>query len=92
MKPAFRVGDYVKVDEDTSANMNRPEGFGFVQAVKGVGAATLAPVKYNTCFDSGHTHHDVPFESITASTSRMVAVLSSLDSFVRNHSKWHKRW
>jgi anti-sigma-K factor RskA len=31
MKPAFSVGDYVKVDEDTSANMNRPEGFEFVQ-------------------------------------------------------------
>ena len=62
MKPAFQVGDYVMVDEDTSANMNCPEGFEFVQAVKGVGAVTLASVKYDTCFDSGHTHHDVPFE------------------------------
>ena len=33
MKPAFSVGDYVKVDEDTSAYMNCPEGFGFVQEV-----------------------------------------------------------
>jgi hypothetical protein len=66
MKPAFQVGDYVEVDEDTSANMKHPEGFGFVQAVKGVGAATLASIKYDTCFDSGHTHHDVPFELITA--------------------------
>jgi hypothetical protein len=33
MKPAFSVGVYVKVDEDTSAYMNCPEGFGFVQEV-----------------------------------------------------------
>lgn len=65
MKPAFTVGDYVKVDGDTSANMNRPEGFGFVQEVRGVGAATIVAVKYENAFDSGCIHHEIPFESLT---------------------------
>lgn len=47
MKPAFNVGDYVKVDEGTSAYMNCPVGFGSVQEVRGVGAATNTCVKYD---------------------------------------------
>ena len=66
MKLAFSVGDYVKVDEDTSAYMNCPEGFGFVQEVRGVGAVTMTSVKYASGFDNGHTHCDIPFESITS--------------------------
>ena len=56
----------VKVDEDTSAYMNRPEGFGFVQEVQGVGAMTMTSVKYASSFDNGHMHHDIPFELITS--------------------------
>jgi len=45
--------------------MNCPEGFGFVQDVRGVGAATIASVKYDAAFDSGRMHKDISFESIT---------------------------
>jgi hypothetical protein len=31
MKPAFRVGDYVKVKGDTSPGHNRPDGYAFVE-------------------------------------------------------------
>ena len=50
--------------------MNRPEGFGFVQEVRGVGAATMTSVKYASGFDNGHTHRDIPFESITSAVYR----------------------
>jgi hypothetical protein len=65
MKPALNVGDYVKVDADTSLNMNRPEGFGFMVQVRGVGAATIVSVKYDCAFDSARTHHAIPFQSTT---------------------------
>ena len=47
MKPAFHVGDYVKVKQDTSTGMNRPDGFRFIRSVRGNGAATLTDVKYD---------------------------------------------
>jgi hypothetical protein len=65
MKPAFTIGDYVKVASDTSPGMNRPEGFGFVCDVRGVGAATIVSVKYDSAFDSGCIHREIPFESLT---------------------------
>ena len=45
-KPGVSVGDYVRVAKDTSPGMNRVQGYGFVQKVEGVGAATRATVKY----------------------------------------------
>ena len=44
MKPAFTVGEYVKVAGDTSPGKNRPEGFGFIVGDEGYGAATLSDV------------------------------------------------
>ena len=65
MKPAFRIGDYVKIEQDTSPGMNRPDGFGFVQSVRGCGAATLTDVKYDLCYDNGRIHKNISVEYIT---------------------------
>jgi hypothetical protein len=46
-RPGVKLGDYVKVEGDSSPGNNRPAGCGFVTAVKGVGAATIATVAYS---------------------------------------------
>jgi hypothetical protein len=62
LKPALNVGNYVKVNADTSFNKNRPEGFGFVQDVRGVGAATIVNVKYDS--HSIMVVYTIPFRTI----------------------------
>ena len=37
LRPCFSVGDYVKVNADTSPGMNRPEGRGWISSIRGVG-------------------------------------------------------
>jgi hypothetical protein len=44
MKPAVAIGEFVKVESDTSPGNIRPCGIGFVESVQGVGAATTATV------------------------------------------------
>jgi len=39
-RPNWFVGDYVRVDSSTAPGINRPDGYGFVVAVRGVGADT----------------------------------------------------
>ena len=63
--PAVNVEDYVKVEADSSPGMNRPEGFGFVEEARGVGAATIVTVKYTKAYDNGSTHRNIPFTDIT---------------------------
>jgi len=60
MKLAFNVGEYVKVLGDTSANMNHPDGYGFVQEANGVGAATIPssmmlPLMVAVCIERSHS-------------------------------------
>jgi hypothetical protein len=46
MKPAFWVGDYVRVKGDTSPGNNRPpDGYAFIKKVRGHGAATLSSIQ-----------------------------------------------
>ena len=46
MKPAFNIGEHVKVARDYSAGVSRPEGHGYVMKVAGNGAATISTVKF----------------------------------------------
>jgi hypothetical protein len=65
-RPGVELGDYVKVEGDSSPGNNRPAGYGFVTVVKGVGAATIASVKYSpSCYDNGRSHKMIPFTSMT---------------------------
>jgi len=65
LKPCFSVGEYVKVVADTSPGMNRPEGCGWIRSVRGVGAATLSDVQYDTAYDNNRMHRNIPVEYIT---------------------------
>jgi hypothetical protein len=58
------VGDYVRVSKDTSPGINQLEGYGFVKKAKGVGAATIATVKYDEAF-GGVSHSKIPFPALT---------------------------
>ena len=40
------IGEFVMVDANTSPGNNRPGGSGFVESVRGVGAATTATIRY----------------------------------------------
>jgi hypothetical protein len=60
------LGDYVRVEGDSSPGNNRPAGCGFVTAANGVGAATLASVKYSPrVYDNGREHKSIPFNAMT---------------------------
>ena len=65
LKPIFNVGDYVRVERDMSPGKNRQEGYGFVQKVSGVGAATLTTVRMSETMGDGRTHKDIPLSHIT---------------------------
>ena len=47
MRPAIVIGEFVMVDANTSPGNNRPGGSGFVESVRGVGAATTATIRYH---------------------------------------------
>jgi hypothetical protein len=65
-RPGVELGDHVKVEGDSSPGNNRPGGRGFVTAVKGVGAATIASVKhFPRCHDNGREHKETPFNEMT---------------------------
>jgi hypothetical protein len=65
-RPGVELGDYVSVEADSSPGNNRPAGCGFVTSVNGVGAATLASVRYSPrVYDNGREHKKIPFQSMT---------------------------
>ena len=43
----------------------RPEGCGWITSVRGVGAATLSDVQYDTAYDNSRMHRNIPVEHIT---------------------------
>ena len=63
LKPAFKVGEFVKVKRDTSPGMNRPDGYGWVQLAAGVGGATIVSVKMTE--DGNGIHHNIPMSHVT---------------------------
>jgi hypothetical protein len=54
MKPAFWVGDYVRVKGDTSPSNNRPDGYAFIKKVRGHGAATLSSIQMVEVYGEKH--------------------------------------
>jgi hypothetical protein len=67
-KPAFRVGDYVRVKGDTSPGHNRPDGYAFVKQVRGHGAAnTLSSIQMVEVY-GGSLFHDVRIQFMTPAT------------------------
>jgi hypothetical protein len=63
-KPGLSLGDYVRLAKDTSPGLNRLEGYGFVKKVRGVGASTIATVKYDEAF-GGLLHSNIIFQDLT---------------------------
>jgi hypothetical protein len=60
------VGEYVEVEEDTSPNMNRPFGMGYVTNLKAYGEGQLvADVKYTPAFDNARIHRNIPIDHLT---------------------------
>jgi len=49
---------------DTSPVMNRPEGCGWIMSVRGIGAATLSDVQYDTAYKKRRMHKNMPVEHI----------------------------
>jgi hypothetical protein len=66
-KPAFRVGDYVRVKGDTSPDHNRPDGYAFIKQVRGHGAATLSSIQMVEVY-GGSLFHDVRMQCMTPAT------------------------
>jgi hypothetical protein len=64
MKPAFHKFEYVWVKGDTSPGHNRPDGYAFIEQVRGVGAATLSSIRMREVY-GGRLFHDVPMQSMT---------------------------
>jgi hypothetical protein len=81
-KPGVLVGDYVQVAKDTSPGLNRLEGYGFVKKVQGVGAATIATVKYDEVF-GGVGHSNIPFPDLTVAVFGQDWDCEDLDSNLR---------
>lgn len=60
------IGEYVEVEEDTSPNMNRPHGMGYVTNVHAIeDCQSVADVKYTQAFDNGRTHRSIPIDHLT---------------------------
>ena len=84
-RPNWFVGDYVRVDSSTAPGINRPDGYGFVVAVRGVGADTEIDVQYDAG-NGGHLHKGISIEeAVTASLSFTFGSTSS-----RQHLKRRK--
>ena len=64
MRSPVNLGEYVKVSGDSSPGNNRPEGFGFISKVAGVGAASMVTVKLDE-IHGGSTHHGITMNDIT---------------------------
>ncbi len=64
MRSRVDLYKYVKVSGDSSPGNNRPEGFGFVKKVAGVGAALMVSVKLDK-IHGGSTHHGITMMDIT---------------------------
>jgi hypothetical protein len=64
MKPAVAIGEFVKVESDTSPGNNRPCGIGFVESVQGVGAATTATVRFQGEENRKYSH--IPLSALTS--------------------------
>ena len=89
-KPGVSVGDYVRVAKDTSPGMNRLEGYGFVQKVVGVGAATRATVKYAEVF-GGLVHSSVLFADLTVAVFGQDWECEDLESNLRKGKRRRSR-
>jgi hypothetical protein len=63
-KPGVSVGDYIREAKDTLPGLNRLEGYGFVKKVQGVGALTIATLKYDEVF-GGLLHSNILFPDLT---------------------------
>jgi hypothetical protein len=64
MRPAIEIGEFVKVDADTSPGRNRPGGTGFVESVRGVGAATTVTIRYHGV--ENRKYKDIPLSALTS--------------------------
>jgi hypothetical protein len=64
MRSPVNLYEYVKVAGDSSPGNNRPEGFGFVNKIAGVGAASTVSVKLDDVH-GGSTHHGITMMDIT---------------------------
>ena len=58
------IGEFVKVDANTSPDNNRPGGTGFVESVRGVGAATTATIRYHEA--ENRKCNDIPLSALTS--------------------------
>ena len=84
-RPYWRVGDYVRVDSCTAPGINRSDGYGFVVAVRGVGADTEIDVRY-VAGDGGYLHKGISIEeAVTASLGSTFGPTS-----LRQHPKRRK--
>ncbi len=64
MRSPVSLYQYVKVSADSLPGNNRPEGFGFVKKVAGVGAALMVSLKLEE-IHGGSTHHGITMMDIT---------------------------
>jgi hypothetical protein len=64
MRSPVNLNEYGKVSRDSLPGNNRPEGFGFVNKVAGVGAASMVSVKLDK-IHGGSTHHGITMMDIT---------------------------
>ena len=61
-QPYLTRDSFVKVEEDFSAGKNRPEGYGYICNVRGVGAAVIYDVKFTPAYDGGRVHKNIHLE------------------------------
>ena len=64
MRSPVNLYKYVKVSGDSSPGNNRQKGFGFVNKITGVGAASLVSVKLDN-IHGGSIHHGITMMDIT---------------------------
>ena len=65
LKPYLKVGEFVKVENNTTAGKYRPEGYGYVQETFGVGLAAFYTIKYTPAHDGGRIHKRVHLAELT---------------------------
>jgi hypothetical protein len=83
MRPGLPIGEYVKVESDTSPGMNRLAGYGYVTKVAGVGAATIMSVIYSLAYDS-RLHHNITMNEVTPARVSADFTASSAASRLRS--------
>ena len=64
-RPYLKVGEFVKVERNTTTRKNRPEGYGYINETFGAGLAAFYSVKYTPAHDGGRTHKDIQLGDLT---------------------------